>query len=1272
MRTKLLSLLAMVLMTVTASAQWTAPTMKNVFTPVEPQAGETYMVYNVASGHFLTGAGYWGAQASLTPGNTKTVYPTQFELQYTDEDVDGTGNNVGWTIKFLTAIIHRDGRSLTNLYMFRDSESDIYLDKGNQGNYYWALRAQGNGYYRIQLPETNTSYGQTIIVDGEQVENENYDKQFVGWRGEIGDMLVYANVDPAAEGAGVDWAFVNPDEYTADKKAENETAIKIFTAKKQMLAYAQVAIAENLTEYGFNYEDYTAVYNSDDLEALEAAAAEMGEKIIEARKNKAWALGTEENPSDVTFLIVNPNMSDGTHTDSNGKAIPDGWTVEVPGAANYGYQGASYPKTGIEPVNGATLAGFIEAWCPSSASAPRGLGNGRICQTVQLPKGKYILGVDVIATNQAASGEETKTTVSGLQLYALGGGIDNGVEVSSENEIPEHFEFEFITAGGETELGLRMVNTTANWFGADNFTLKYKGNDFDPYLIALPAFVNSLANTYDALPSTAANQDVIAAFETAYENAQAAVNSGEGDFEALYTALFDANEALKTSVADYVYFQEVLDLWMAKAEKAVEADAKWEVVSSTLSDMIYEYQNAHDQGTFTREQIDAAAFALSELYANEIGKHVSKGDDLSFLLENPGFDGNTNGWNIDADAYTIKDKDGQKIQLGGYPVTFTNEEGEDVTLNSAVCEVWRNSFSISQTIKNMPAGLYTLSAQAFVRDEDAQDSKNIGGEFFAIMGEDVQTAPLKSIHDEATPAPQDFTPGEGAVGQEADRSASYGYIPNGRCGANVRFALGQYKNFFDIELKENSDIVVGVRNQDSHFWTLFDDFKIVYKGNDAEAYKETIQRKLAELEAMLNDESNIWTNEAFEKVDLAQNEGQNFLDALNTKTSEEALAMRDKLDQVIAEVKASLAQTAELKALWIEYSDYRMEIVDSEGTQLEPTDQDYADFVTEQLYAYLSDDAEDIINTDADVLAYKDKLIKGYTAYVLSAYSDVSEENPADITAAIYNPDCMGYGNGAGEAVGAKGWDVTAGKVGYGSDGASTDNGNGSILEFYETNYDIHQTIYGLVPGFYVLGVDAFYRDGNSKNIENVLNGVEGAEEHHYAQLYAGKATTNLLLISDCYKEYTEIAESLDLTSTSSKLTLSVDGEEETYYIPNTVYAAQNAFSNDLYKNKLLFEVTEGMESVNIGMRKTHNGNIAADEEAGIEKFEYFDWTPFNNWTLTYYGATAPSEDPTTYIQNVDVEKPATKLVIYNLAGQRVQKAVKGLYIINGKKVLVK
>ena len=44
----------------------------------------------------------------------------------------------------------------------------------------------------------------------------------------------------------------------------------------------------------------------------------------------------------------------------------------------------------------------------------------------------------------------------------------------------------------------------------------------------------------------------------------------------------------------------------------------------------------------------------------------------------------------------------------------------------------------------------------------------------------------------------------------------------------------------------------------------------------------------------------------------------------------------------------------------------------------------------------------------------------------------------------------------------------------------------------------------------------------------------------------------------------------------------------------------------------------------------------------------------------------------TTSIDALDVEPAANDGAIYNLAGQRVEKAQKGLYIVNGKKVLVK
>ena len=100
------------------------------------------------------------------------------------------------------------------------------------------------------------------------------------------------------------------------------------------------------------------------------------------------------------------------------------------------------------------------------------------------------------------------------------------------------------------------------------------------------------------------------------------------------------------------------------------------------------------------------------------------------------------------------------------------------------------------------------------------------------------------------------------------------------------------------------------------------------------------------------------------------------------------------------------------------------------------------------------------------------------------------------------------------------------------------------------------------------------------------------------------------------------------------------------------------AFDNDLYHNYLLFHVETDGEDVEIGIEKT--------AEVG------YDWTMFDNWTLEYLGTDEPAEDPTTAITSVEETAAPAKAAIYNLAGQRVSKAVKGIYIINGKKVVVK
>ena len=83
----------------------------------------------------------------------------------------------------------------------------------------------------------------------------------------------------------------------------------------------------------------------------------------------------------------------------------------------------------------------------------------------------------------------------------------------------------------------------------------------------------------------------------------------------------------------------------------------------------------------------------------------------------------------------------------------------------------------------------------------------------------------------------------------------------------------------------------------------------------------------------------------------------------------------------------------------------------------------------------------------------------------------------------------------------------------------------------------------------------------------------------------------------------------------------------------------------------------EGNYGVRIGVRK-------ADGE-----YKPGDWLVCDNWRLTYYGNEA----------NADAISSATEATattgdgyIYNLSGQKLQKALKGVNIVNGRKYVVK
>ena len=109
-------------------------------------------------------------------------------------------------------------------------------------------------------------------------------------------------------------------------------------------------------------------------------------------------------------------------------------------------------------------------------------------------------------------------------------------------------------------------------------------------------------------------------------------------------------------------------------------------------------------------------------------------------------------------------------------------------------------------------------------------------------------------------------------------------------------------------------------------------------------------------------------------------------------------------------------------------------------------------------------------------------------------------------------------------------------------------------------------------------------------------------------------------------------------------------------YIPDNTQAADKYFSEGLYQTELIYNATNSRpRSVQLGIRGTNN-------ETGY-------WTCFRNFHLYFYGPTVP----TTAIEEVEDAKATwAEGDVYDLQGRKAIRVQKGLFIKNGKLIIVK
>ena len=1166
--------MAMVLVAVGLNAQtWTAPELPTADTPAsDPVSGRLYQVRNVEAGMFLAGGASWYSWAT----STVLVDPALVDaLIFTLTETEK-----GWTFARTT-----DGK-FTFISGTYNGKGEMHVDMASQGHNYFEIIKQDNGKYHIRAVADDANYGSTM---------EGYEEKCWGWEGYDSDFptAVYATVVPD-ESVFCDWEFVDMSVYQARLDLYNLTA------------------AADEEDLGVDYSPYEDVFYNGDYEQLQAAVAELKNLVTQARIYRALRYGedginppSQDNPADATSLIANNDFSAGNIS---------GWTctfVSGQNATNVGYQGAGYSNGDVQ------ISQFIEAWAANGTKfnpelSFSAIGDGELSQTMPgLPAGLYRFTVDCIAVQQWSS---TENPVKGVQLFAKGGDLDRYTEIYTGDGVPEHFEMTFVSTGGDVTLGLRTVNATANWIAADNFTLTYYGEvQDDPQKVLLDQRISELEAQYPYPEDEMANNDVRDAYIAALDAAKGAVE----DYEAVLAALNEAADAFTASVNEYNALAVKIENLQTTIDQLTE---QWPDIAGDLEDWFDGVMQGYESCTYTSEDIANIDPAMQAIISKYISENAKAGDDLTILLTNPSFDTQTaEGWTV---VGTVTDAKGTATYNG---VNDGAMADEDTTGWGSDCETFHATFDLSQALKTpLPAGMYKFTCQGFYRADD----DNTPAQLYAIVNGKEQTANLSNIVDYATEEQlysvngTDSWPSDNHYNGDNEK-----WYPNSMSGALYHFhhthinAAGEdeydYTSTLNIILTEPTEITVGVRNTSTGTWVIFDNFTITYMGKVYKQYiDELIEKAEAEETERLTTEARTALDEAITAGDAAGNGG----------TDEECVAAIEQLRAALEFAEETKALLDELEQFCLELNDRSAGISSSDGdfmALLEGT----ADNLASMDYEYA---------TNAEVEQLFIDLKKAFTHYVQVDFLSATEEEPGDISAAIYN----GTFTDINEVATNVGWTIN-GNLGLGAGAA----------EFFNQGFELSQVIYGLAPGYYRLYVNGFYRNGGYADVETTLN--EGGQEANNVTLFAGDETTYLLPIS------TDMAACTENGIGGVNITVG----EETFNLPNSMDEAASAFEttkedgSTLYQNCLQFEVAEGQESVTIGLKK--------------EVLVTSDWTMFDTWRLEYLGTTTPTENPSTEVQGVEAELPA-QAVIYNIAGQRVSKATKGIFIINGKKVVVK
>lgn len=247
---------------------------------------EVYML-NVGSGQFFTQGNTWGTQASVGAEGLKVKFAPNGDYDYT---------MLCYCYKW------NEGDAWRNVFF--DSETELYVDRKSQPNYFFAVEENQNGTFRISTSNKNPTFGD--YAGG---------GLYMGLKKNSGNTALFPFVD--ADEAYVDWVFITIEEF------ENiEVANAIYLKAQELKGWIDKIEAQN-----GNAGSLKDVYlnEASTMEELQAAISAAQPIYAQALINNA----EDKENVDVTLLLTNPEYEDGTY----------GWTIQRANGGNVAVAG---------------------------------------------------------------------------------------------------------------------------------------------------------------------------------------------------------------------------------------------------------------------------------------------------------------------------------------------------------------------------------------------------------------------------------------------------------------------------------------------------------------------------------------------------------------------------------------------------------------------------------------------------------------------------------------------------------------------------------------------------------------------------------------------------------------------------------------------------------------------------------------------------------------------------------------------------------------------